>query len=80
MLASLKFSYHTFTTKGVKIIVNNPSDMPEETHVDRIEEPYISAQIITKSEYIGAVINLCIDKRGILKNKLELIQITVKYH
>ena len=65
-------SYHTYTTKGVMIVVNNPSDMPEETHVDRIEEPYISAQIITKSEYIGAVINLCIDKRGILKNQVYL--------
>ena len=65
-------SYHAFTTKGEKIIVNNPSDMPEETHVDTIEEPYISAQIITKSEYIGAVIGLCIDKRGILKNQVYL--------
>jgi len=65
-------SYHAFTTKGEKIIVNNPSDMPEETHVDKIEEPYISAQIITKSEYIGAVIGLCIDKRGILKNQVYL--------
>jgi GTP-binding protein LepA len=54
------------------IVVNNPSDMPEETFVDRIEEPYILAQIITKSEYIGAVINLCIDKRGILKNQVYL--------
>ena len=65
-------SYHAFTTKGEKIIVNNPSDMPEETHVGKIEEPYISAQIITKSEYIGAVIGLCIDKRGILKNQVYL--------
>ena len=65
-------SYHTYTTKGVMIVVNNPSDMPEETFVDRIEEPYILAQIITKSEYIGAVINLCIDKRGILKNQVYL--------
>jgi GTP-binding protein LepA len=65
-------SYHTFTTKGKMIVVNNPSDMPEETYVDRIEEPYISAQIITKSEYIGPVIGLCIDKRGILKNQVYL--------
>ena len=65
-------SYRTYTTKGALIIVNNPSDMPEETFVQRIEEPYISAQIITKSEYIGPVIGLCIDKRGILKNQVYL--------
>jgi GTP-binding protein LepA len=65
-------SYHVYTTKGAMIIVNNPSDMPEETHVGRIEEPYIIAQIITKSEYIGPVIGLCIDKRGILKNQVYL--------
>ena len=65
-------SYHAYTTKGNMIVVNNPSDMPEETFVDKIEEPYISAQIITKSEYIGAVIGLCIDKRGILKNQVYL--------
>ncbi len=65
-------SYHTYTTKGIMKIVNNPSDMPEETYIDRIEEPYINAQIITKSEYIGPVINLCIDKRGILKNQVYL--------
>ncbi|HNW97095.1 MAG TPA: translation elongation factor 4 [Bacteroidales bacterium] len=65
-------SYHAFTTRGEKIVVNNPSDMPEETHVDKIEEPYISAQIITKSEYIGSVIGLCIDKRGILKNQVYI--------
>ena len=65
-------SYHVYTTKGVMIVVNNPSDMPEETHVGHIEEPYIIAQIITKSEYIGPVIGLCIDKRGILKNQVYL--------
>jgi GTP-binding protein LepA len=65
-------SYHAFTTKDVMKVVNNPSDMPEETYVDHIEEPYIIAQIITKSEYIGSVINLCIDKRGILKNQVYL--------
>lgn len=65
-------SYHTFTTKGKMIVVNNPSDMPEETYIGHIEEPYISAQIITKSEYIGPIIGLCIDKRGILKNQVYL--------
>lgn len=65
-------SYHAFTTKGILKVVNNPSDMPEETYIDHIEEPYIIAQIITKSEYIGSVINLCIDKRGILKNQIYL--------
>jgi GTP-binding protein LepA len=65
-------SYHAYSTKGEMIVVNNPSDMPDETHVDHIEEPYIIAQIITKSEYIGPVINLSIDKRGILKNQVYL--------
>lgn len=65
-------SYKVYTTKGVMSVVNNPSDMPEETHIDRIEEPYIIAQIITKSEFIGPVINLCIDKRGTLKNQIYI--------
>jgi GTP-binding protein LepA len=65
-------SYHMYSTKGVMKVINNPSDMPEETLVGKIEEPYIAAQIITKAEYIGAVIGLCIDKRGILKNQVYL--------
>lgn len=56
-------------TKGDMIDVNCPSDMPEGTHLSYMEEPFIRAQIITKAEYIGAIITLCIDKRGIFKNQ-----------
>ncbi len=65
-------SYHAFTSKGDKIIVNNPSDMPGPNLLDYIEEPYIRAQIITKSEYIGSIMKLCMDKRGIIKNQVYL--------
>jgi GTP-binding protein LepA len=65
-------SYKVFTTKGTQKTINNPSELPEATYVDRIEEPYIKAQIITKSEYVGPVITLCLDKRGIIKNQVYL--------
>ena len=56
------------------MIVNNPSELPDPAGIDRIEEPYIKAQIITKSEYIGQIMNLCIEKRGELKNQVYLTQ------
>ncbi len=56
-------------TNGEMIDVNCPSDMPEGTNLSYMEEPFIRAQIITKAEYIGAIITLCIDKRGIFKNQ-----------
>ena len=62
-------SYKVYTTKGEVIDVHNPSGLPEPTLIDRIEEPYITAQIITKTDFIGAVMKLCIDKRGTLKNQ-----------
>jgi len=65
-------SYLVYTTKGEVIEVHNPSGLPAPTTIDFIEEPVISAQIITKSEYLGAVMKLCIDKRGILKNQVFL--------
>jgi GTP-binding protein LepA len=65
-------SYHVVTTKGQKLIVNNPSELPEVTLIDRIEEPFIISQIITKSEYIGPIIKLCIDKRGVIRNQIYL--------
>lgn len=65
-------SYLVHTTKGEVVEVHNPSGLPAPTTIDYIEEPVISAQIITKSEYLGAVIKLCIDKRGILKNQVFL--------
>jgi GTP-binding protein LepA len=55
-------------------IVNNPSELPDPSGVDRIEEPYIKAQVITKSEYIGQIMTLCIEKRGELKNQVYLTQ------
>ncbi|HSV89126.1 MAG TPA: translation elongation factor 4 [Bacteroidales bacterium] len=65
-------SYNAFTTKGEKVVVNNPSDLPGPNVLDYIEEPYITAQIITKSEYIGTVMSLCLDKRGVIKNQVYL--------
>jgi len=63
-------SYKVHTTKGEIVEVHNPSGLPGPTVIDYIEEPVINAQIITKSEYLGAVMKLCIDKRGILKNQV----------
>lgn len=65
-------SFNVITNKGETIEVHNPSGMPEQKYIDHIEEPYIKAQIITKSEYIGSIMNLCIDKRGVLKNQLYI--------
>lgn len=65
-------SYYAFTSKGEKIVVNNPSDLPDPSKLDRIEEPYIKAQVITKSEYVGAIMSLCISKRGQLTNQVYL--------
>jgi GTP-binding protein LepA len=65
-------SYYAFTTKGEKLVVNNPSDLPDPTTLDHVEEPYIKAQVITKPEYIGSIMKLCMDKRGILRNQSYL--------
>jgi GTP-binding protein LepA len=65
-------SYQVVTNKGERIEVHNPSGLPEQKYVDHIEEPFIKAQIITRSEYIGSIIRLCLDKRGVLKNQVYL--------
>jgi GTP-binding protein LepA len=65
-------SYKAMSKKGELLEINNPSDLPDPTLIDFVEEPYISAQVITKSEYIGQVMKLCIEKRGILKNQVYL--------
>tara|TARA_B100001093_G_C26855057_1_gene1027007 strand:+ start:4228 stop:6021 length:1794 start_codon:yes stop_codon:yes gene_type:complete len=65
-------SYFSFSKKGQKLLVNNPSDLPDPSTIEKVEEPYISAQIITKSEYIGSIITLCIEKRGVLINQVYL--------
>ncbi|KAA9036641.1 elongation factor 4 [Ginsengibacter hankyongi] len=62
-------SFIAYTTKGEKIIVNNPTQMPDPSRIEKIEEPYIKAQIITKPEYIGNIMTLCIGKRGLLINQ-----------
>jgi GTP-binding protein LepA len=71
-------SFIAYTTKGEKIIVNNPSEMPDAVKTDRIEEPFIKAQIITKPEYIGNIMTLCLSKRGILINQSYLTQTRVE--
>ncbi len=67
-------SYHAYTRKNpdTPLVVNNPSDLPDPSTVDRVEEPYIKASIITKSDFIGNVMSLCIDKRGIITNQTYL--------
>lgn len=67
-------SYHAFTNKepNVPILVNNPSDLPDPSTLNRVEEPYIKASIITKSDYVGSVMSLCIDKRGEITNQTYL--------
>jgi GTP-binding protein LepA len=65
-------SFIAYTTKGEKIIVNNPTEFPDPVKTERIEEPFIKAQIITKPEYIGNIMTLCLGKRGILMNQSYL--------
>jgi GTP-binding protein LepA len=65
-------SFVAYSTKGQKIAVNNPTEMPDPTAMDRIEEPFIRAQIITKPDYIGNIMTLCLGKRGILLNQSYL--------
>ena len=67
-------SYHAYTKKqsDEKIIVNTPSDLPEPSFLDRVDEPYIKASIITKSDFVGPVMNLCIEKRGEITNQTYL--------
>ncbi len=67
---SVKFK--VLTTSQEEIWVSAPSELPEANFIDYIEEPYIKAQIITKSEYTGSIMSLCMDKRGILKNQIYL--------
>jgi len=64
--------FKAYTTSGDMIEVHNPSGLPDPNHLDFIEEPYIIAQIISKSEYLGTIMTLCIDKRGVLKNQVYL--------
>lgn len=65
-------SFIAYTTNGEKVIVNNPTEMPDPVRIEKTEEPYIKAQIITKPEYIGNIMTLCLGKRGILLNQSYL--------
>ncbi|MAS16691.1 MAG: elongation factor 4 [Flavobacteriaceae bacterium] len=67
-------SYHAYTKKdpATPILVNNPSDLPDPSRLDRVEEPFIKASIITKSEFVGNALNLCIEKRGVVTNQRYL--------
>ncbi|MBM3184668.1 MAG: elongation factor 4 [Bacteroidetes bacterium] len=69
-------SYKAYMKKDTEkmLIVNNPSELPDPSGMDRIEEPYIKAQVITKSEYTGAIMTLCVEKRGELRNQVYLTQ------
>jgi len=64
--------FHIYNTKDERVVVNAPSDMPEPNFISRVEEPFIKAQIITKADYVGPIMSLCMDKRGILKNQVYL--------
>ncbi len=67
-------SYHVYQTsdRNHALVIHNPSELPDPSRLDRVEEPYIRASIITQSEYIGPVMALCISKRGVLKNQSYL--------
>ncbi|HSJ11062.1 MAG TPA: translation elongation factor 4, partial [Gillisia sp.] len=67
-------SYHAYTHKNpnTPILVNNPTDLPEPSSLARVEEPYIKASIITKSDFVGPVMSLCIEKRGLITNQTYL--------
>ncbi len=65
-------SYVAYTTKGETVLVNNPTDLPPPEKIDYVEEPYIRASVITKSDYVGPIMTLCLDKRGILTNQIYL--------
>lgn len=65
-------SYMAYTKAGEELLVNNPSELPDPSTIDWIEEPYIKAQVITKSDYVGSVMTLAIEKRGELSNQVYL--------
>lgn len=65
-------SYLAYTSKGEKLEIHNPSGLPDSNKLDYVEEPYIKAQIITKGDFVGAVMTLCIEKRGVIVNQTYL--------
>ncbi|GAA0754577.1 translation elongation factor 4 [Psychroflexus lacisalsi] len=71
---NVSYNAYTLKDKDKPIIVSNPSDLPEPTYLDRVEEPFIKASIITKSEFVGPVMSLCIEKRGQITDQTYLTQ------
>jgi len=65
-------SYKAYSTKLEEIIVNNPSDLPDPSKIEFVEEPFIKATIITKAEFVGPILSLCINKRGVIQNQTYL--------
>ena len=65
-------SYHVTTTADETVTVTNPSDLPDPSGISYVEEPYIAAQVITAVDYVGNIMKLCLDRRGILKNQIYL--------
>ncbi len=65
-------SFNVISTKGELVEVHNPSGLPVSTAIDHIEEPFIIAQVSSQAEYVGSIMKLCLDKRGILKNQVYL--------
>ena len=65
-------SFNVVTNKGEIVEVHNPSGMPEQKYISHVEEPYIKAQIISRSDYVGSIMKLCIDKRGTLTNQVYI--------
>ena len=65
-------SYQLYDTSGEMRVINNPSEMPDPTQMQKVEEPYIIANIITKVEYVGNIMNLCMNKRGVIKNQVYI--------
>jgi GTP-binding protein LepA len=73
--------YHVYMTNGEKVEIDNPSKMPPADRIDRIEEPYVKASIIVPNEYVGAVMELCQEKRGVFQNMqyLDQTRVTLTY-
>jgi GTP-binding protein LepA len=71
---NVSYNAYTLKEKDKPIIVSNPSDLPEPSYLDRVEEPFIKASIITKSDFVGSVMSLCIEKRGQITNQTYLTQ------
>jgi GTP-binding protein LepA len=61
--------FKVFLTNGEQMSVQAPADMPDPSKISHVEEPFVKAQIITKADYVGAIMNLCIEKRGMIKNQ-----------